>query len=85
MVKKKIYIPKNLIYIDKDDRQTLALQHFETGKMRGRRVVQKGERGDRTFPRRVRSGKWAGVILGRSKPIPVRASERARGTIRRNL
>jgi hypothetical protein len=87
--KKKRYIPKKFIYIDKDDTQTIALQG-KSGRMMGRRVVKKGEKGDRTFPRRVRGGekgskKYGGWIMGRSPPIKVRASKKRRGTIRRNI
>lgn len=77
MIKKR-YIPKRLIYIDRDDRQTKALRNPRTGKLLGRRAVKKGERGDKTFPRRVRSGPWGGIILGRSKAIKVRGSKTAR-------
>ncbi len=89
MAKKKRYIPKKFIYIDRDDTQTIALQ-AKSGRMIGRRRVKKGEKGDRTFPRRVRGGekgskKYGGWILGRSQPIKVRAGKKARGTVRRRI
>lgn len=83
MAKKKI---RYKIYIDRDDKQTVALRDKETGRLQGRRVVRKNEAGDRTFPRRVSSPKkYAGEIIGRSKSIPVRASKNRRGTIRKRL
>lgn len=82
---KRIRVPQKWIYVDRDDKQTLALQDRETGKMKGRRIVHKREKGDRTFPRRVSKGPYAGVILGRSKSVPVRASEGRRGTVRRTI
>ena len=80
-------IPSKFIYIDRDDRQTVALRH-KSGKLRGRRAVRKGERGDRTFPRRVRGGEHGsaeagGWIMGRSKPV--RGDRMKRGAIRRTL
>lgn len=85
MAKKRRQIPKAWIYVDRDDTQTLSLRDRETGKMEGRRVVHKREKGDRTFPRRVSKGPYAGEILGRSKAIPVRGDEKKRGAIRRRL
>ena len=87
---KKRYIPSKYIYIDRDDKQTLALRERETGHLRGRRVVRKGEKGDRTFPRRVRGGehgskKYGGWILGRSPSVLVRGDSSKRGTLRRTL
>ena len=80
--KKKLKIPKAYIIVDRDFR-TRSVRDKETGKFLGRRRV-KGY-GDRTAVRRVKRGKWSGVILGRTKPIPIRGSNRARGTIRRTL
>jgi len=87
---KKRYIPSRFIYIDRDDKQTLALRERESGHLRGRRVVRKGEKGDRTFPRRVRGGehgspRYGGWILGRSPPVSIRGDNLKRGTIRRTL
>lgn len=83
--KKKRRIPKRFIYIDKNDRQTIGTRNKKTGRMTGRRVLKKGEIGDRTFPVRVRGGekgskKYGGWILGRSPPIKVKGSKNKRGT-----
>ena len=80
---KKRKIPKSFIYIDRDY-GTQAIQHPKTGKMLGRKRVQGV--GDRTAVRRVKKGHPAsGQIMGRTAPIKVRASKKARAHIRRNL
>ena len=71
------------LYPDMNDKGTLAIRNKKTGKFRGRRVVKKGERSDRTFPLRVKSPpEFSGEILGRSESIPVKGSVRARGYVR---
>ena len=81
--KKKKAIPKKWIYVDKDY-GTRAIQSKKTGKMMGRKKV-KGV-GDRTALRRVKKGHpQSGQIIGRTAPIPVRASSNKRGTVRRKL
>lgn len=77
---------KYKLYIDRDDTQTVATRNSETGRLTGRRVIRKRERGDKTFPRRVSSPKkYAGEIMGRSQAIQVRGDSEKRGTIRRRL
>ena len=70
-------------YVDRDF-GTVATRNPETGKLTGRKSVSGF--GDRTPVRRVSSPKkYSGEIIGRTSPIPVRGSERNRGSIRRNL
>ncbi len=70
-------------YIGKDF-GTVATRNLKTGKLTGRKAV-KGF-GDKTAVRRVSSPKeWRGTIRGRTPPIKVRGSKRARGTLRRTL
>jgi hypothetical protein len=78
--KKKKRIPKKYIYVDRDFKTTYV-QNKKTGKLRGRKSV-KG-RGDGTAVRRVRKGRYAGHIFGRTKRIPVKGSKKRRGTLRR--
>ena len=74
---------KYRLYPDTNDKGTLAIRNKKTGKFRGRRVIRKGEKSDRTFPLRVKSPtEFSGQILGRSEPISVKGSVRARGYTR---
>lgn len=77
-------INKKYLYIDKDYR-THYLQDSSTGKMKGRKRVP--GRGDGTAVLRVKKShpSRGGEIRGRTEPIPVRGSSRAKGTIRRRL
>lgn len=79
--KKKRRIPKTWIIADKTG-ITKSIQHPRTGKMMGRRIARKGEKSDGTRVRRVRKGEYAGIILGRTHSIPVKASSKRRGTTR---
>ena len=80
--KKKRKISRKLLYIDKDYK-TRAIQNPKTGKMRGRKRVS--GRGDSTAVYRVKSGPRKGQIMGRTTPIKVRASKKARAHLRRRL
>jgi len=82
--KKKRRIPKTWIVMDKGS-FTRSIQHPETGRMLGRRKIKKRERSDLTHVKRVREGKYSGMILGRTPPIKVRASKNRRGTLRRRI
>jgi len=70
--KKKVRVPKKYIYLDQVSRTTFV-QDKRTGKMKGRKRTKAP--GDKTRVRRVKKGKWSGIILGRA---PVKASRRAR-------
>ena len=74
---------KYKIYIDRDFK-TVATRNRETGRLTGRKAVPGF--GDKTAVRRVSSPqKYSGEIFGRTHPIPIRGSERNRGSIRRTL
>ena len=78
-----VKIPKKFIYVDRDFR-TRSTRNESTGKLTGRERV--AGRGDSTAVFRVKKGHpRSGEIWGRTEPIPVRGSERNRGSIRRNL
>ena len=78
--KKKRKIPKRFISIDEISRTTF-LQNPKTGKMMGRKKIRAP--GDLTHVRRVKKGKYAGMIFGRTSPIKVRGSKNKRGGIRK--
>jgi hypothetical protein len=81
--KKKRRIPKSFLYVDKDY-GTRSIQHPKTGKMLGRKSVRGV--GDRTAVRRVKKGHpMSGQIMGRTAPIKIRASKKARAHVRRRL
>ena len=82
MAKKKRRIPKAYLYIDKDF-GTRSIQHPRTGKMMGRKRVR--GKGDSTAVLRVKKGEHIGEIWGRTPPVRVRGSKKARGHLRRNL
>ena len=82
MARRKRRIPKAWIVVDKSS-HTRAIQNEKTGKMEGRRFV-KGI-GDRTRVRRISKGEFAGQVLGRTHPVPIRGDKKKRGTIRRRL
>lgn len=81
---KKNYV----IYVDKDDRGTVAIKDKKTGKFKGRKKAN--GKGDRTYPLRIR-GKYnkphplSGQIRGRSGSIPVRGDSNKRGTMRERI
>ncbi len=78
MVKTRYYL-----YPDTNDKGTLATRSKETGRFTGRRIIKKGEKSDRTFPMRVKSpSEFSGEIFGRSTPITIKGSSRARGYVR---
>lgn len=71
------------IYVDKDFHTTYLINK-KTGKLYGRKRVS--GRGDGTAVLRVSSPKaYEGQIMGRTESIPVKGSNRSRGTIRRRL
>ena len=78
--KRKRRIPKRFIAIDKIS-HTTYLQSKKTGRMMGRkRVVGSG---DLTRVRRVKKGKYVGMIWGRTSPIKIRGSKNKRGGTRK--
>jgi len=79
MKKKRLVIPKRLVYVDRDFKTTFV-QSKRTGKMMGRKRVP--GYGDKTAVLRVKSGEFGGAIMGRTKPIEIRGSNRARAHTR---
>lgn len=80
--RKKKRIPKAYLYIDRDF-GTMSIQHSKTGKMMGRKRVS--GRGDSTAVLRVKKGEHIGEIWGRTAPIKVRGSKKARAHLRRKI
>jgi len=69
------------LYVDKDF-GTVSIRNPRTGKFLGRKSVR--GIGDRTAVRRVSAPKeYSGQIMGRTSPISVKGSSRARGYVRR--
>lgn len=76
-------VQRRFIYVDKDFK-TVSTRNSQTGKLTGRKKVS--GRGDSTAVFRVKKGHpRSGEIIGRTHPIPVRASKNRRGTIRKRL
>ncbi len=82
--KKKRRIPKTWIVVDKQS-HTISTRNPETGKLTGRKFVKSVGQSDRTRIRRISKGKYAGQLLGRTPPIKIRASKKARAHLRRRL